>query len=96
MGLWFLGSVLLKNLPDNLSIDLVIDNQASAPFRRAVRKTFQRQVEYSLHFSPPLYSNQLREGLRRGWHLPRRYKLLCAGMKKELGYHLNPADLPQE
>jgi hypothetical protein len=46
MGLWFLGSVLLKNLPDKLSIDLVIDNQASAPFRRAVRKTFQRQVEF--------------------------------------------------
>jgi hypothetical protein len=22
------------------------------------------------------------EGLRRGWHLPRRDKLLCAGMKK--------------
>jgi hypothetical protein len=47
MGLWFLGRVLRKNLPDKLSIDLVIDNEASAPFRRAVRKTFQRQVEYS-------------------------------------------------
>jgi hypothetical protein len=41
MGLWFLGRVLRKSLPDKLSIDLVIDNQASAPFRRAVRKTFQ-------------------------------------------------------